>query len=100
MAMITVAEQYDELVSLVREGYLPLAPEARKHALQHDLPLAPLDSALKDAYRALLTSYVNQVDHGRMDLTIRAYQIARDHDIFVEELGLAGNLPPTAESSH
>jgi hypothetical protein len=84
--MITPAEQYDDLVELVREGYLPLEAEARSLARDHGLSSQPLDSALQDAYRTLFSAYINEVAHGHTAFAPRAYQIARDCGLPAEQV--------------
>jgi hypothetical protein len=87
--MITAAEHYDDLVQLVREGFLPLECEARSLARDNGLPIQPLDNALKDAYRTLFSAYVNDIAGGRTTSAPRAYQIAHEFGLRTEEVDFA-----------
>jgi hypothetical protein len=87
--MITPAERYSDLVQLVRDGLLPLEPEARSFARNNGLSMEPLDNALADAYRGLLSVYVNEISRGRIAFAGRAYRVAREHNLPAEEVDLA-----------
>jgi hypothetical protein len=97
--MTGAQDRFDDLVELVRDGFLPLETTARNVAEENDLPLHTLESAVTDAYRQLFKSYILEISRGRTIFVTRAYEIAREQKFSVDEIANALNTAKSQATS-
>lgn len=97
---MSAKELYNGYIDLIRAGCVPFEAKAREIAKTHKLPLAPLESALSEAYARVMKIYLTEIERGRTSYAEKAYELAKEHDFPREPIENALRYAATSMMAH